>query len=145
MRTGTTEHGCDVVTTDGGRADAGFEGEARDCVTRAIAIVLEHPYADVYNRVADLCARNGRPRSARNGVPKKITRLVMADFGLLWTPTMRFGEGATVHLVPGELPGGRIIAKVSNHVCAVIDGVVHDTADPTRGGTRAVYGYWSAS
>jgi hypothetical protein len=24
----------------------------------------------------------------------------------------------------------------------VIDGVIHDTFDPSRGGTRCVYGYW---
>ena len=24
----------------------------------------------------------------------------------------------------------------------MIDGVIHDTYDPTRGGTRCVYGYW---
>jgi hypothetical protein len=31
---------------------------------------------------------------------------------------------------------------VSKHYCAVIDGVIHDTSDPSRDGTRCVYGYW---
>jgi hypothetical protein len=27
-------------------------------------------------------------------------------------------------------------------LCAVIDGVIHDTFNPSRGGSRCVYGYW---
>ena len=33
---------------DGGRADAGFKGQTGDCVTRAIAIVAQKPYMEVY-------------------------------------------------------------------------------------------------
>jgi hypothetical protein len=57
---------------------------------------------------------------------------------------MQVGSGTKVHLRDGELPMGRLVVAVSNHVTAVIDGVVHDTHDPSRGGTRAVYGYWCA-
>ena len=63
--------------------------------------------------------------------------------GWKWTPTMGIGTGCRVHLRPEELPGGRIIVSLSKHWCAVIDGVPHDTHDPSRGGTRCVYGYWS--
>jgi hypothetical protein len=31
---------------------------------------------------------------------------------------------------------------VSRHAVAVIDGVIHDTYDCSRGGKRCVYGYW---
>ncbi len=30
------------------------------------------------------------------------------------------------------------------HYTAVIDGVINDTHDPSREGTRCVYGYWVA-
>lgn len=60
------------------------------------------------------------------------------------TATMGIGTGTTVHLAQGELPAGRLVVQVSGHLCAVVDGVVHDTFDPCRGGTRAVYGYWTA-
>jgi hypothetical protein len=43
-----------------------------------------------------------------------------------------------------ELPAGRLIVSVSKHLVAVIDGVAHDTHDPSRGGTRCVYGYYRA-
>jgi hypothetical protein len=36
----------------------------------------------------------------------------------------------------------RDVARLSRHLCAVVDGVVHDTFDPSRDGTRCVYGYW---
>ena len=52
-------------------------------------------------------------------------------------------EFCTVHLRADELPAGRIIASLSRHVVAVIDGVIHDIYDPSRDGTRCVYGYWT--
>ena len=44
---------------DGGRADAGFKGEAGDCVARAVAIVTDRPYADVYNELAQFMKDHG--------------------------------------------------------------------------------------
>jgi hypothetical protein len=55
---------------------------------------------------------------------------------------MGIGTGCTVHLRDGELPSGRLVVSVSRHEVAVIDGVMHDTHDPSRDGTRCVYGYW---
>jgi hypothetical protein len=55
---------------------------------------------------------------------------------------MKIGSGCRVHLRERELPSGRLIVSVSRHMVAVIDGVIHDTHDPSRGGTRCVYGYW---
>jgi hypothetical protein len=66
----------------------------------------------------------------------------MKDLGFEWTPTMTIGSGCKVHLKADELPNGRIIANVSKHVVAVIDGVIYDTHDPSRNETRCVYGYW---
>ena len=58
---------------------------------------------------------------------------------------MKIGSGCRVHLRERELPSGRLIVSVSRHMVAVIDGVIHDTHDPSRGGTRCVYGYWQPS
>lgn len=135
------------VYNDGGRADAGFKGDTSDCVTRAIAIITELPYRVVYDLINETAKRerprDGRKRSAaRTGVMKPTTRRVLEELGFVWTPTMRIGSGCTVHLRADELPSGRLIVSVSRHIVAVIDGVVHDTHDPTREGTRCVYGYW---
>lgn len=131
------------VYDDGGRRAAGYIGDAGDCVARAIAIALEAPYADVYADLAALAARHGRPRSARNGVPRRVYDAYLTAAGWEWTPTMAIGAGCTVHLDPDELPAGRLITRLSGHMAAVVDGVVHDTDDPRRGGRRCVYGYWA--
>jgi hypothetical protein len=136
------------VYDDGGRADAGYRGHTNDCVTRAIAIATGIGYALVY---ADLNAeaqrerpRNGRQRSsARSGVHKPTTRRYLADIGWEWQPTMQVGSGCRVHLRADELPPGRLVVQLSRHLSAVIDGVIHDTHDPSRDGTRCVYGYRS--
>lgn len=107
--------------------------------------------------------RSGRPESAspRTGVFRDVFGPWLVDtLGWTWTPTMHIGSGTTVHLAVGELPTGRpLIANLSKHVAAVVPGdhpavddrrygpgdmVVLDTGDPTREGTRCVYGYWSA-
>jgi hypothetical protein len=137
------------VYDDGGRAEAGFKGEAGDCVTRAVAIATGLPYGRVYEALADgMATSSGKhysrgQRSARNGVFRDVYQSYLAELGWQWTPTMKIGSGCTVHLAKGELPGGNLVARLSRHVVAVVDGVVHDTHDPTRGGTRCVYGYFA--
>ncbi len=136
-----------VEIDDGGRKAAGFVGECGDCVTRAVAIATGIPYSDVYAALSE-GSRNERAstkRSARDGVhvTRKWFKDYMTALGWKFTATMGIGTGCRVHLRDGELPMGRIIVSVSKHMVAVIDGVVHDTHDPTRGGPRCVYGYWS--
>lgn len=144
---------------DGGRHAAGFKGAARDCVTRAIAIATELPYRQVYDDLhaaLDDYASTHRDRTARrisrgggrtgttprNGVSSKVYRPYLEKLGWRWVPTMGIGRGCTVHLRNGELPGGRLIVQVSKHVLAIIDGVIYDTHDDQRDGTRCVYGYF---
>jgi hypothetical protein len=67
----------------------------------------------------------------------------MVSIGFVWTPTMGIGTGCKVHLHADELPKGRLIASVSKHYCAMIDGVINDISNPSRGGKRCVYGYWA--
>jgi hypothetical protein len=142
---------------DGGRADAGFKGETGDCVVRAIAIATRQPYREVYDELHTRALANRpymaklelvygaqarRHASPRTGVNKKVYRPYLESLGWYWTPTRGIGTGTQVHLRTEELPPGRVITEVSRHVVAVIDGVVHDTCDPSRDGTRCVYGYW---
>jgi hypothetical protein len=126
------------VHNDGGRKAAGFQGVAGDCVARAIAIATQKPYEEVYRALADGAGkeRNSKGRSARNGVHTKRLwfKRYMESIGWKWTPTMSIGSGCTVHLKDGELPMGRLVVAVSKHYTAVIDGVIHDTHDPTDRG-----------
>jgi hypothetical protein len=127
---------------DGGRAAAGFKGSAGDCVTRAIAIAAELPYMEVYEALSKgMGSQRSTKRSkargtARDGIStsRKWFKDYMASIGWTWVPTMGIGTGCKVHLRDGELPMGRIIARVSRHYVAVIDGILHDTHDPSDRG-----------
>ena len=55
---------------------------------------------------------------------------------------MLIGTGCRVHLRRDELPTGRLVVALSGHMAAVIDGVLNDTHDCSRAGTRCVYGYY---
>ena len=139
---------CGFVYDDGGRAAAGFKGEANDCCVRAAAIITRIPYREVYDEINRLAQKHERPRkgrkrsNSRTGVFTRTARRFLEAQGLVWTPTMQIGSGCRVHLRADELPGGRLVVNVSRHFVAVIDGVIHDNHDCSRDGTRCVYGYW---
>ncbi len=145
---------------DGGRKEAGYKGDAGDCVTRAIAIATGKSYPEVYNSLFDLMhnyvsnhndkiarqikrGKGRRGTTPRNGVPKPIYTDYLNSIGWQFTPTMQIGSGCTVHLRKDELPTGNLIVRVSKHYTAVIDGILNDTYDCSRNGKRCVYGYWS--
>ena len=136
------------VFDDGGRKAAGYKGNAGDCVCRSIAIATGQPYLTVYEALNGLAqteriTKRRRSRSsARDGVYKATIRRYMATLGWTWVPTMAIGQGCKVHLRAEELPAGRLLVSLSRHITVVIDGVIHDNHDPSRGGTRCVYGYW---
>ena len=146
------------VYNDGGRKDAGFKGSTRDCVTRAIAIITQKPYREVYNALNNLSEEvNKRGHKlikteygysykkiswARTGVIKSVYEKYLKSLGYVWVPTMKIGSGCKFHLNEKELPKGRLIVRVSKHLTAVIDGVIYDTFDPSRNGQRCVYGYF---
>jgi hypothetical protein len=141
---------CNWIYNDGGRAIAGYKGGIGDCVCRAIAIATERPYQQVYDelnllgsRERDSKRRRGHKSSARDGVYISTIKRYMKSLEWVWQPTMHIGSGCKVHLRSDELPQGRLVVSVSKHTVAVIDGVVHDTHDCTRQGTRCVYGYYS--
>lgn len=137
----------EFIYNDGGRANAGWKGSTGDCVTRAIAIATENSYQTVYTRLNEIAKkerpRNGHKRSsARNGTGRYTYDRYMAELGWTWVPTMKVGKGCVVHLNDKELPKGRLVVRVSRHMTAMVDGVIHDTYDCSRGGRRCVYGYW---
>ena len=139
----------EFVFHDGGRAAAGYKGKTGDCVARSIAIATERTYQEVYdalNRFAQterISKRKRRRSSIRTGVFRQTYQAYLESFGWRWTSTMSIGSGCKIHLRPSELPRGPLIVKVSRHLTAVIDGVLYDTHDCSRGGTRCVYGYFS--
>ncbi len=161
MQNKTTEKPKDTVSflyNDGGRKEAGYTGHTGDCVARAIAIASGLPYQKVYDDLFDLArshrdsgrgrvAKRMRERGTRAMTPAGGAHKILYDeyiksLGFKWVPCMKPGTGCRVHLKREELPSGRIIARLSRHLSAVIDGIINDTYDPSREGTRCVYGYY---
>lgn len=122
---------------DGGRSNYFAANKVGDCVTRSISIAKGKDYKQVYNEIKKLVGY-----TPRNGIYKKDTKKVMAHFGGTWVSCSSIGQKQRVHLNTEELPSGRIICQLSKHVTCVINGVINDTYDPSRDGTRLVYGYW---
>ena len=141
---------------DGGRAAAGYKGQVGDCVVRSIAIVTNHSYQKIYGDLykankefrttsrtklaKSLKQKNDTPRT---GTHRLVLKKYLKELGWHWTPTMFVGQGCKVHLKKNELPSGTLIVSCSKHITVVKDGVLHDTYDCTRRGTRCVYGYWT--
>jgi hypothetical protein len=125
---------------DGGRKASGFKGQTGDCTIRAIAIVDQRPYLDVYEEMNAFVKKTERRSklkklrgfsSSRSGVWGPTIRRYMKSKGFTWVPTMHIGSGCTVHLREDELPPGRLIVNLARHLTSVIDGVIYDTFDPT--------------
>lgn len=136
----------ELLINDGGRKAAGWRGSAGDCVVRAIAIATKQDYQNVYDTLFAMNQnQRGKLRGAspRDGGTKTATiRKYMDSIGWKFVPTMFVGQGCKVHLKADELPAGRLVVRASKHLAAVIDGVLNDTYDCSRNGTRCVYGYY---
>ena len=136
------------VYDDGGRSLAGYTGTTGDCAVRAISIATGKPYEFTYQAINNLAQfeRVGKRKrgksNSRTGVYTQLLRKLMPTIGWEWIPTMFIGQGCKVHLKEDELPKGNLVVNVSKHYVAVIDGVIHDTHDPSRDETRCVYGYY---
>ena len=141
---------------DGGRSAAGYKGKAGDCVVRSIAIVTGMNYQKVYKDLYDAnenfrinsktkLARSLKQKndSPRTGTHRAVLKKYLEKLGWKWTPTMFIGQGCKVHLKKEELPSGILIVSCSKHITVVKNGVLHDTYDCSRNGTRCVYGYWT--
>jgi len=127
------------VYDDGGRAAAGFKGEAGGtCVTRAIAIATGKPYREVYYELNAFCKRARPAGNAKSPVWRTIHRY-MKSIGWRYTSTRvivagcklsKCGERIPPRLHSDGLPADEIlVVVVRSHCVAVIDGVIYDTFD----------------
>lgn len=133
-----------LIFNDGGRGLAGRKGTAGDCCARSVSIVTGRDYATVWAELAELHHAQGLGRTADRGIfCNPALHHYLAGLGMVWTSCMRIGTGCRVHMRANELPAGRLMLRLSRHYTAVIDHKIHDTADPSRAGTRCVYGFWT--
>lgn len=136
----------DTFTFDNGGHRACY---TRNCAARSMAIVTGLSYEHIRQLIMEEAKNEkiGKKRKSTpsGGVRTSTVRKIMTGLGWTWHPTMGIGTGCKVHLRADELPSGRLMVRLSRHYAAVIDGVVHDLSDPSRNGTRCVYGYWAKS
>jgi hypothetical protein len=125
------------VKDDGGRAAAGYKGEANDCVCRAVAIATERPYQEIYGRLEEMIQAKFGPTKRPRGVEDQMLQELMEFLNWVWVPTTK-----TTHMRKDELPPGRLVVCVSGHAVAVVGGVIHDTWPSSRYGARFVQGYF---
>lgn len=140
-----------LIHSDGGRSKYFTAEKVGDCVTRAICNATGKDYMEVYDGINEVAKKERRSKcktgrsSARDGVYKATAkRYIERVLGWEWTPCMQIGSGCKVHLKADELPAGALIVNLSGHFTCVKDGVLYDTFDCSREGTRCVYGYWRA-
>ena len=132
---------------DGGRAWTRRQPSELDSATRAIAIVTGLDYEVVWCELAELCELRNKKRRTRidhpdNGIGRDIIAAYLDVCGFRWVPTMFLGARKPVHLAEDELPVGKLVCQISKEWCAVVDGVIQNTYDPSREGQRIVYGYF---
>lgn len=134
--------------SDGGRSKY-YKGSRGDCLCRAICNASGRDYKEVYEVINQYASkeRTGKKKrgksSARDGVYHATRRKIIEEWlGWKWVPTMQIGSGCKVHLRSNELPSGNLILSLSGHYSCVKDGILYDTYDCSRDGTRCVYGYW---
>ena len=129
-----------LVPDDGGRAKAGFKGDAGDCVTRAIAIAEGRDYAEVRadlmeatkewrttsrSRAAKRCKSN----SVRNGTRAVVYRPYLESRGWTRKSLVKFGCPERKYMTPEDVPSGRVMVEMPKHIAAIIDHKLHDNWD----------------
>ena len=138
------------IHSDGGRNKYFKASNVGDCVCRAICNATGEDYKKIYDLINELSKneRTGKRKrgtsNARSGVYKSTEKKIIEDIlGWKWHSCMTIGSGCKVHLTDSELPNGNLIVRVSKHLTCVKNGILYDTYDCSRNGTRCVYGYWS--
>jgi hypothetical protein len=158
---------CQWVKDDGGRAASGIANsnnrrtETGDCVTRAIAIATGKPYAEVHDALtvrtvrhvydggdsrypewSKWAKRRGGVRAfdPDHGCPLGAYGPYLASLGWRCTST----KSQRIRLRADELPPGRLVVHIRQHLVAVIDGVIHDIYDSGGSGRVRVQHYWTA-
>lgn len=122
---------------DGGRSESKRPRQSNDCTIRALALLYDRPYDEVYDRFA----RMGR--KAAQGVANDQLKALLRLEGWTWQGYGSKAGEPRMHpdMFVEENPHGRFLLSEAHHVVAVIDGVYYDTSLPHA--TRCVYGVWS--
>ena len=116
----------------------------------AIAIATGRPYQEVCDALNELgrneyiAKRKKRRSPSQAGVYRKSYQRYLTTLSWHWKGTTAIGSGCTVPYDLRNCRTGDSSLKFSGHLTVVvIDGVLYDTHDCSRHGTRCVYDYFS--
>ena len=140
---------------DGGRLEAGFRGNAGDCVTRSISIATGRDYLDLYKEFAVSNAAHwegkakraknpqraklyaGRAKiTARNGIADAVFEPVLAEAG--WVKT-KLPNGSRLSDLPTDT---MLVVHLRAHLVAINHGTIQDTFDSSYEYDRSAFAYW---
>lgn len=116
---------------DGGRKASHFIGGATDCVARAVAIVTDTPYLTIRNEILAFA-----PLLESQGVETGTAEFqdYMKSKGFVFIPAG--GNYSLFKAIPQNV---KLIATVSHHYTAVLDGEINDIIDCR---SSILKGYW---
>ena len=132
--------------SDAGRSLSKRPKQKNDCTVRALSLVLDLSYDNVYEFLASeggICSNGFKLKDflANEDVHPQIQSLT--NFQVQWR-AFQAVKGKPRMNPPQfvqDFPQGRFILKTAGHVFAVIDGTTFDTVMPRS--NRCVYGCWS--
>lgn len=119
----------DYTFNDGGRSRY-REGSAGDCVTRAISIATGIDYDKVWRALKQLGCK-----SPDEGCHKRVWSKYLKTLGFKWVSCKGRGRTNQEH-VPTQ---GVVILRQRRHLCAVVDGTLHDTHETHN---KSITGYY---
>jgi hypothetical protein len=136
---------------DGGRQAALLEtcdadkyfGKVGDCVARAISILVNKPYAQVWADIAAINKKQRRHNTANKGVKCSSVGFKMYIDSLNLTyVNLRDKNGFRPMVKDIVIPQGRVMLDLVGHAVTFIDGVMNDTFDCSPAGRALICGYW---
>ena len=146
----------DWIYDDGGKSNYTHKNLPGDCFCRAVAIASGIDYIEVAKVISHFASKErvsakrlkryksakSATSSASGGVWKATGDRVLRHLGFEKVYWMKIGSGCEVHVKASELPMGRLVLFLSHHYAAVVDRVLRDNHNCSRGGSRCVYAIW---
>lgn len=125
------------IYNDGGRAEAGYKGDAGDCGVRATCIATGQSYRKTYNEINRAAKNVDSSSRSRTGISTYLLNKYLKCFGFEMTKSP-FNTRVSNSL----FKTGTFIIHTSHHYIACINGVFYDTHDGTKQGRANVLDYW---
>jgi len=105
--------------TDAGRNAAGLRGEQKDCTVRAFAVARNVPYIEAHKALHELGRRLGRGFKFRIVAEKRPDLFTRQQFA-------KGNRKRVKTLLRDHKFPGRYVFRITGHVFAVVDGIIHD-------------------